>query len=235
MDHYTLQVLDELNQWKWKMKKKASIVNRFSKNVQNKVNSMIPDKVHNVMTESIRKMVEATLVGSNLTTYKRNTEQLTFEETEKLVREKLQVYKRTAALEGAGTGAGGILLGMADFPLFLSIKMKFLFDVASLYGFDVKSYEERLFILFIFQLAFSSEDHRITVFEILENWNEKKNEYKYVDWRTFQQEYRDYIDLIKMLQLVPGIGAVVGAYANYQLLDHLGETAMNVYRMRVLV
>lgn len=52
------------------------------------------------------------------------------------------------------------------------------------------------------------------------------------DWRTFQQEYRDYIDLAKMAQLVPIIGAPVGAVANYQLVKKLGKTAMNAYHMR---
>jgi hypothetical protein len=52
------------------------------------------------------------------------------------------------------------------------------------------------------------------------------------DWRVFQQEYRDYIDLAKMAQLVPVIGAAVGAIANYKLIAQLGETAMNCYRMR---
>ena len=32
---------------------------------------------------------------------------------------------KIAAAEGAGTGAGGILLGLADFPLLLGIKIKF--------------------------------------------------------------------------------------------------------------
>ncbi|MFV1458103.1 EcsC family protein, partial [Bacillus mycoides] len=41
-------------------------------------------------------------------------------------------------------------------------------------------------------------------------------------------------DLAKMLQLVPIIGAPVGAYANYQLLQRLGEVTMNCYRMRLL-
>lgn len=54
------------------------------------------------------------------------------------------------------------------------------------------------------------------------------------DWKTFQQEYRDYIDIAKMLQMVPEIGAVVGAYANYKLMDKLGNTAMNAYRLRLL-
>ncbi|HEU4470063.1 MAG TPA: EcsC family protein, partial [Flavisolibacter sp.] len=53
------------------------------------------------------------------------------------------------------------------------------------------------------------------------------------DWRSFQQEYRDYIDLAKMAQLVPGIGAVVGVIVNYKLLNKLGKTAMNAYRMRL--
>jgi hypothetical protein len=52
------------------------------------------------------------------------------------------------------------------------------------------------------------------------------------DWRKFQQEYRDYIDLAKLLQLVPGIGAVVGAYVNHTLTNKLGDTALQAYRMR---
>ena len=51
---------------------------------------------------------------------------------------------KIAAAEGAGTGAGGILLGLADFPLLLGIKIKFLFDAATLYGFDTSNKEERL-------------------------------------------------------------------------------------------
>ena len=52
------------------------------------------------------------------------------------------------------------------------------------------------------------------------------------DWKSFQQEYRDYIDLAKMAQLIPGIGAAVGVIVNYRLLNQLGKTAMNAYRMR---
>ena len=54
------------------------------------------------------------------------------------------------------------------------------------------------------------------------------------DWRNFQQEYRDYIDLAKMAQLIPVIGAPVGIFVNYRLIKKLGVTAMNAYRMRLL-
>lgn len=112
--------------------------------------------------------------------------------------------------------------------------MKFLFDAASVYGFDTRQYEERLFILHVFQLAFSNDDMRRETFEIIEHWDQHKERLADMDWHVFQQEYRDYIDFVKMLQLIPGLGAFVGAYANYNLLDHLGETAMNAYRLRLL-
>ena len=70
----------------------------------------------------------------------------------------------------------------------------------------------------------------------MENWEHfQKNlpeDIHEFDWRTFQQEYRDYIDLAKMAQLVPVIGAPVGAIVNYRLINKLGKTAMNAYRMR---
>ncbi|MBE4906741.1 EcsC family protein [Bacillus luteolus] len=232
MDYYEVKAKEELGKWRKKITKKSTILNRFSKTAQTKINSYIPERAHQIITESIKKMVQATLAGSEYTTKERDVRELTLEEKEKLVLERLNVYKRTAAVEGAGTGAGGFLLALADFPLLLSIKMKFLFEIASIYGYDSKKYDERLFLLHIFKLAFSSDKHKAETLELIEDWDEKKKELEELDWRVFQQEYRDYIDFVKMLQLLPGIGAVVGAYANYNLLDQLGETAINCFRLR---
>lgn len=130
------------------------------------------------------------------------------------------------------------MLGLADFPILLSLKMKFLFDAANLYGYDVKDFRERLYILHLFQLAFSSSEKRLVVYNKVLNWDQQiellPRSMETFDWRSFQQEYRDYIDLAKLFQLVPVIGAFVGAYANYQLMDKLGETAMNGYRLRLI-
>src|SRR5690606_34409986 len=97
---------------------------------------------------------------------------------------------------------------------------------------------ERRFILTVFQLAFSSARHRAEVLAALENLTRMDladdAAMEGFDWRRFQQEYRDYIDVAKLAQLVPVIGAPVGAAANWWLLDQLGETAINAYRMRWL-
>lgn len=237
MINYEDKILRELGRWKIKMTKKPSITNRISKGIQNKTNNLIPDKVHKIITEAIKNMTKLVISGSKFITNKPKKSG-SLEERELLVKERLKFYKKAATASGAGTGAGGILIGLADFPLLLSLKMKFLFDVASIYGFDVREYKERLYILYIFQLAFCSQKKRIETYRLIANWGKYTKELPEnindFNWRSFQQEYRDYLDLAKLLQLVPGIGAVVGAYANYKLMDKLGETAINAYRLRIL-
>ncbi|PWA11798.1 ABC transporter-associated protein EcsC [Pueribacillus theae] len=239
MTEYEKKAFQELEAWEKKMRKRQTLAARYAKVVQNKINAKIPEKVHNIITESIKKTVTAVLVGSEYTTKRTPLKEASLEQREELVLEKVKVYKRIASAEGAGTGAGGLLLGAADFPLLLGIKMKFLFDAASLYGFDVKDYRERLYILHLFQLAFSSDKKRMEVLEEIKSWEQtaeslpvKSTYLQTIDWQSWQQEYRDHIDLVKLFQLLPGIGAVIGAYANYKLLDELSETAMNGYRMR---
>lgn len=234
MNEYEMMVNDEIEAWRKKILKKSGLIKGLTKKTQNKINGMIPERVHRVVTEGIKGMVKATLVGSKYTTKMKPDAKMNLYERDKLLKEKLVSYRKTAAVEGAGTGAGGIFLGIADFPLLLSVKMKFLFDAATVYGFNADHYEERLFILHVFQLAFSNDEKRRETFEIIENWGMHKDRLVDMDWQVFQQEYRDYIDFVKMLQLVPGLGAIVGAYANYNLLDQLGETAMNAYRLRLL-
>jgi hypothetical protein len=209
-------------------------MNRMAKQAQMKVNRLIPQNVHDMITMAVKKMVEAALIGSEYLTKPKEVTHLSLEQKEKLIYERINKYKKTAAIEGAGTGAGGILLSLADFPILLSIKMKLLFDIGAHYDFRVQQYEERLFILHLFQLAFSSDEQRKKTLHIIENWHEVKDQLTDLDWRTFQQEYRDHIDLAKMLQMVPGLGAVVGAYANYHFIEKLGETAINGYRFRLL-
>lgn len=234
MNEYERKAYEEVLAWRLKMMKRSGIFNRVSKQAQNKINSWIPEKVHQIITDSIKNMVKVTLFGSDITTKKRIGTEMSLYQRDKLMKEKHNAYRKTAVIEGAGTGAGGILLGAADFPLLLSIKMKFLFEAAAIYGFDTKKYDERLFLLHVFQLAFSSEDKRRETLFLIENWEEQKGKLVDMDWHAFQQEYRDHIDLIKMFQLIPGFGAIFGAYANYNLMDQLAETAMNAYRLRVM-
>jgi hypothetical protein len=219
------------------MLKSPGYLNKMSKSVQDKINSWIPEKVHKGITATMKQMVRGVLFSAHHTT-KKKPDLIDLVARDLAADEKIKIYQRTAATEGAITGAGGLLLGLADFPLLLALKIKLLFELAEIYGYDTDDYKERLYILHIFQLAFSSAKHRKDVFLAMIDWDKKAadlpgdiNEF---NWRIFQQEYRDYIDLAKMAQLVPIIGAPVGFIANYALVKKLGKTAKNAYRMRML-
>ena len=229
------QARTELHAWQQQMQRPPSLLNRFARRVQIRLNALLPERVHQAITAAIKQMVRGVLFGSKYITGKPLAD-ASFAQREAAVRSHIRNYRTMATAEGAVTGAGGFLLGLADFPLLLSLKLKLLFDTAARYGYDVHDYTERLYLLHVFQLAFSSQHARNETYRRLADWDAYRltlpldpNEF---DWRTFQQEYRDYIDLAKMAQLVPVIGAAVGALANYKLMEQLGDTAMNCYRMR---
>lgn len=225
----------ELTAWQKEMMRKPGLLNNLSKKIQTKINTWIPEKVHHAITVTIKQMIKGVLLGAKYTTADPLVAN-SLQEREETVQQKIEWYRKTAAVEGGITGAGGILLGLADFPILIGIKLKLLFEIASLYGFDVNDYKERVYLLHIFELAFSSDVHRKQIYLKMAGWEEKRKslpeDINQFDWRNFQQEYRDYIDLAKMAQLIPVIGAPVGVLVNYRLIKKLGITAMNAYRLR---
>ena len=237
MTPYEQIALQELHAWQQKMTREPSLGSQLAKNVQDKLGNLIPEKAHEIITGAIKQMVRGVLTGSEFISGGPLLE-ATLEEREARVRDKIGNYRKMGAASGAFTGAGGLLLGLADFPVLLSLKMKMLFDIGNLYGYPVSDFPERLYILHIFQLSFCSPERRLLTYDDMLHWEDRAGtrpaDIHSFDWRTFQQEYRDYIDLAKLLQLVPGIGAVVGAVANHRLVDRLGDTARQAYRLRLL-
>lgn len=236
MDNYTQEMNKELRTWQKAMQRGPSLPGRLARKVQHRINKAIPEKVHNALTTAIKQMTRAVISGAGFTAPPPLQEDDIILREEK-VRNRISFYRNTAATEGALTGAGGILLGLVDFPLFLAIKMKMLFDIAALYGYDVNNYKERVFILYIFQITFSGQEFRNKLYPIIAHWEQYSQELPDdihgFDWRNFQQEYRDYLDIAKLLQLMPVIGAAVGAVVNHRLTEKLGKAAMNAYRMRL--
>jgi hypothetical protein len=235
MHDYDQHALEELLRWQQAMLSEPGVLDRAAARLQSKVNGYIPERVHQAVTAVIKQMTRAVVEGSTLTA-PTPVRSGSIAEREAQIREKIEVYRRTAAAEGGITGAGGFLLGLADFPLLLSIKLKMLFDIAACYGYSGAGYQERIYILRIVQLAFSSDSHRRTVYLQMVDWDRQcallPEALSEEEWRNFQQEYRNYIDLAKLAQLLPVIGAPVGFVVNSHLLKRLGMTAMNAYRMR---
>ncbi len=232
---YEARARRQLAAWRAQMEKPAGKMSAAARKLQLRINKLIPEQVHAAITGAIEAMTRAMLIGADSTT-PAPLLGLSLHERERLAEEKIKGWRLAAAAEGGVAGAGGFLLAAADFPALIALKFKLLFDIAAAFGCSGKDFRERLYILSIFQLAFSSADHRGKVLVGMENWATRAPampaSFEDFDWRSFQQEYRDYIDLAKLAQLLPGIGAPIGAMVNYSLLDRLGTAAINAYRMR---
>lgn len=234
-EDYERQALAELRRWQEQMSAQPGLWSQATRGLQRRINDLIPERVHETVTSVIKQMTRAVIAGSSFTAPTPLRDR-TLSQREVLIAEKIENYSRTAAIEGGVTGAGGFFLGLADFPLLLSIKLKLLFDVGALYGYAGQDYKERIYLLHIFQLAFSSDAHGLDVYRRMSDWRTYSEQLPAslddFDWRTFQQEYRDYIDLAKLAQLLPIVGAPVGFIVNNHLVRRLGRTAVNAYRMR---
>ena len=233
MNAYYKRIEKELDDWHKKIITPPKKIKRITTDIQVKARKFIPQKVQDGITSVLKSFVCTVMYGTSLIPEKNDFTDLSLAESEYLVLRQFQNYKKFAVSEGVVTGAGGIIMGLTDLPALLAIKVNFLFKCASLYGYDINNQNERLFILYVFQLAFSNHESRLKSFEKLMKWdvNELIEE---MDWENFQLEYRDYLDIAKVLQLIPVVGAPVGAIANNALMDTLCENAMNAYRMRSL-
>jgi hypothetical protein len=217
------------------MLKPESGLDRAARGLQGRINRLVPEQVHATVTKAVEGMTRAILTGANLTT-SAPLQGMGLAERDRRALAAIDGYRKTAAVEGGVTGAGGFWMALADFPALMVIKIKLLFDLSAIYGHDADAFPERLYLLQLFQLAFSSGDRRGELLAAIEHWDARAHpaDFAHFDWRRFQVEYRDHIDLAKLAQMIPLVGAPVGAVVNWRLTQKLGETAMNGYRMRWL-
>jgi hypothetical protein len=242
LDTYEKIVQKRIKQFEVVLYKPSNFQN-WTKGIQQKFDGIIPEKVHNSLAYALEKGIKGFLQGLHLI----HREQLTkvmlgnpslhdlSEEAEKIVRK----YKRIASVEGAGTGFGGIIASTIDFPALISIKLKLLQELALLFGFRIENFEERVFILKVFQLQFSANDCKKKLWKEIKEWelhleHNEWDSWENFDWREFYMEYKQSIEIKKLFQIIPGFGAIVGAWANYSFLDDLGETAILCYQMRYI-
>lgn len=235
MTVYETQARAELQAWQQTMLQSPGLFNRAARRVQRKLNSYVPDRVHDTITAVVKQMTRAVLSGSQYTS-PAPLQDGSLYEREYRIRDKIDAYRRAAAVEGGIAGAGGFVLGLADFPILIAVKFKLLFEIAALYGHATDDYRERMYLLYVFQLAFCSDARRRELYLRLADWRNEcarlPASIEFMDWRVFQQEYRDYIDLAKLAQLIPIVGAPVGLVVNHRLVRKLGTTAINAYRLR---
>jgi len=170
---YYFNARKEYLSWCSEMTAAPSAITSLTRSVQKRINKAIPEGIHRAITRAVKETTQAVITGSATFTTS-NTEEQELRAVEEKVHKRIEFYANSSATEGAITGFGGFVSGLADFPLWLSLKMKMLFELASLYGFNIDDYRERLYILHIFQLTFCAPDTKKKIFSVMENWENQK-------------------------------------------------------------
>jgi len=226
----------EVSSWRAKVLQPPGLWDKATRGTQDRINKVIPERVHAIVTSGVESMTKGILFGSELTR-SRPVADGSLAARELRAQAMIKTYRNTASVEGGIAGAGGFVLAAADFPALMAIKVRMLGDVVGAYGWSGDTVRERLFLLHTFHLAFASARRRPEALAELERWIAGVDQPQVItdyDWRRFQLEYRDYIDLAKLAQMIPVVGAPSGAVVTWRLVERLGETGMMACRMRWL-
>jgi hypothetical protein len=76
----------------------------------------MPEKVHRAITVTIKQTVRGVLFSAKYIT-SQPLQNTSLQLREGTVRKKIDIYRKTAAVDDGITTAGGILIGLADFPV----------------------------------------------------------------------------------------------------------------------
>ena len=154
-------------------------------------------------------------------------------------------YKGIACVEGAATGATGIIGLVADIPLLVSWNLRAIGEYATYYGFDISLQSERLFAMNVLGLASSPKDaaKQVAMSELVRIAKEvaAKRTWKSLEEHTFVRIIQHIsralgirLTKAKLAQFVPAVGAVVGLGFNAYFTARVCEASYNLYRERFL-
>jgi uncharacterized protein (DUF697 family) len=161
---------------------------------------------------------------------------------DRVVRQIFGSHAIVASLEGAGCGLGGLALIAADIPVLLGVNFRMIRQIGTVYGYDTTAEAEVDIALKIIQIAASTPQERQsglleidTLTETIRTAGAKFGMYAGVlAMQRFSRLLGEALARRKLGQLIPLVGAGIGAGINYRFTSEVGETAYMVYRKRFL-
>ncbi len=142
-----------------------------------------------------------------------------------------------STVEGVGLGLLGI--GIPDIPVFISMILKTVYEIALSYGFDYEKEEEKIYILNLINVALSSEEEKQIYNEKLNNIENKIILGLDIE-NILDEEIKETSKVLsssllvaKFIQGLPIVG-VIGGVTNYQFISKVSKYARIRYKKRYL-
>lgn len=141
-------------------------------------------------------------------------------------------------LEGGVLGFLGI--GLPDIPLFLSVMMRTMYEIALSYGYDYQRDEEKVYILLIISGALAQGEKKKEISDQLDRIGIQIDTQIPIEITLEDQMNRtaqilsEAMLTSKFIQGIPIVG-VVGGVINYNIIDKIGKFASVKYKKRYLL
>ena len=245
-------------EWEELIRKEEKLLLNREKKKESKMNQFlaekVPDKLQGTLDAAFAKafylifdkgtgVIEKTYKKENLEQeYKINE----FTADIKQNRQSLRKISKKASAAGnvnllisgtAGIGMGLVGVGIPDIPVFTSLMLKNIYEIALNYGFGYETIQERYFILKLIEAA-------VSYGEQMRELDDQINQF--IESGTLPEGYRTNVQVketaaslskellyMKFLQGMPIVGAVGGAY-DVIYMNQITEYAKLKYRRRFL-
>ncbi|RJX40491.1 EcsC family protein [Paenibacillus pinisoli] len=162
--------------------------------------------------------------------------QLPLGKMDKMADSIMETGTKTATLQGATTGFGGLFTLAIDIPLLLGISLKALQEIAISYGYDPTEKSERIFIVKCLQFSSSDIVGKKAILDDLAAFQSGERSGQVMSqlegWREVMLTYRDNFGWKKLFQMIPVAGMLFGAFLNRSTLRDVAETGKMMYRKR---
>jgi len=155
-------------------------------------------------------------------------------------------YKAGGIGEGAAAGSAGASGLMVDIPLLTTMALRAIGEYATYYGFDLSNKDERLYMLYVLSLGCSLDDR--TKYKVVAEmqqialrmaqaaeWQSSDKAMLLQMTKKIAEKFGDKLTKKKLMQVVPGVGAIIGAWSSSSLLADICEAAHFSYRKRFLM
>jgi hypothetical protein len=143
---------------------------------------------------------------------------------------------KTAMIQGASTGFGGLFTLAIDIPALLGLSLKTLQEIAVIYGFNPNDKEERVFIIKCLQFTSSDIVGKEAILKELSSFYRKEDTREAISqlqgWREVVFTYRDQFGWKKLFQMIPIAGLLFGAFTNRSMVKDIAEVGDMLYRKR---
>lgn len=237
-------------------KKEKRILKRRKKPLTEKIQDKIPEKLKDTLELAFYKSFKLVFEKGHIyieKTYNKDKLQLEYDLNNYALEKKIgkkqikrfdrQINKINRAnsiisvIEGGALGALGI--GLPDIPLFISLIMKNIYEIALSFGYSYDKREEKAYILLLICAAMEEGKRQLKFNEQVDNLGKKidKKEANEVDLeeliRTTANILAEAMLTAKFIQGMPVVG-LVGGVVNYRLIRKIGKYAKLKYKKRYL-